>query len=77
MAGMAPDDAAELLATPDGVSVRPLEGLSASQRLKAAAEMADQITLILEAVERGEIDASAVDAARLQGAVVALRTITG
>lgn len=59
------------------VGVRPLVGLSPLQRLKAATEMVDQMTAILEAVERGEIDASTSETARLQGAVVALRTIAG
>ena len=54
-----------------------LAGLSPSQRLKAAREMADRLAVVLAAIERGEIDASATETARLQGAAVALATLTG
>ena len=45
-----------------------LAGLSPSQRLKAGREMADRLGVVLAAIERGEIDASATETARLQGA---------
>jgi len=54
-----------------------LAGLSPSQRLKAAREMADRLAVVLAAIERGEIDASATETARLQGAAVALATLAG
>ena len=54
-----------------------LAGLSPSQRLKAGREMADRLGVVLAAIERGEIDASATETARLQGAAVALATLTG
>ena len=54
-----------------------LAGLSPSQRLKAAREMADRRAVVLAAIERGEIDASATETARLQGAAVALATLAG
>ena len=43
-----------------------LAGLSPSQRLKAGREMADRLGVVLAAIERGEIDASATETARLQ-----------
>ena len=52
-------------------------GLSPSQRLKAGREMADRLGVVLAAIERGEIDASATETARLQGAAVALATLAG
>ena len=54
-----------------------LAGLSPSQRLKVAREMADRLAVVLAAIERGEIDASATETARLQGAAVALATLAG
>ena len=54
-----------------------LAGLSPSQRLKAGREMADRLGVVLAAIERGEIDASATETARLQGAAVALATLAG
>lgn len=54
----------------------PLDGLSSSQRIAAASEMADQIAVIVAAVERGEIGASVSEVAQLHGALVALRTIS-
>ena len=41
------------------------------------ATTARQLRLILAAIERGEIDASATETARLQGAAVALATLAG
>jgi hypothetical protein len=41
-----------------------LAGLSPSQRLKAAREMADRLAVVLAAIERGEIGASATETAR-------------
>ena len=43
-----------------------LAGLSPSQRLKAGREMADRLGVVLAAIERDEIDASATETARLQ-----------
>ena len=40
-----------------------LAGLSPSQRLKAGREMADRLGVVLAAIERGEIDASATETA--------------
>ncbi|MGH3628096.1 MAG: hypothetical protein ACRDRL_11750 [Sciscionella sp.] len=54
-----------------------LAGLSPAQRLNAGREMADRLGRVLAAIERGEIDASATEIARLQGAAVALATIAG
>ena len=54
-----------------------LAGLSPSQRLKAGREMAERLGVVLAAIERGEIDASATETARLQGAAVALATLAG
>jgi hypothetical protein len=54
-----------------------LVGLTPSQRLKAGREMADWLAVILAAIERGEIDASATEYARLQGAAVALAILAG
>jgi hypothetical protein len=54
-----------------------LAGLSPSQRLKAGREMADRLAVILAAIERGEIAATATETARLQGAAVALATLAG
>jgi ABC-type sugar transport system substrate-binding protein len=39
--------------------------------------MADQIGAVLAAVKRGDIDATEVQIPRLQGAAVALATLTG
>jgi hypothetical protein len=39
--------------------------------------MADRLGVVLAAIERGEIDASATETARLQGAAVALATLAG
>jgi len=54
-----------------------LVGLSPSQRLEAGREMTDRIGAVLAAVERGDIDATEVQIPRLQGAAVALATLTG
>jgi hypothetical protein len=40
------------------------------------ATTARQLRLILDAVERGDLDASATDRARLEGAAIALETLT-
>ena len=42
-----------------------LAGLSPSQRLKAGREMADRLAVVLAAIERGEIDASATETATI------------
>jgi hypothetical protein len=54
-----------------------LVGLSPSQRLEAGREMADRIGAVLSAIERGALDATEVQRARLEGAAVALTTLTG
>lgn len=53
-----------------------LAGQSPSQRLRAGREMADQLSAILAAIECGEIAATETEVARLEGAVVALVTLT-
>lgn len=64
---------AELVAEGTGF---PLAGLTPRQRIALARRMADQITVIVAAVESGEIGASVSEVARLQGALVALRTVS-
>ena len=54
-----------------------LAGLSPSQRLKAGREMADRLGVVLAAIERGEIDASATAAPCNRAVSVALATLAG
>ncbi len=54
-----------------------LAGLTAAQRIKAAREMAERLRVVLAALERGELDATPTEVARLEGAAVALSMLSG
>ena len=54
-----------------------LAGSVAVATAQGGRETADASALALAAIERGEIDASATETARLQGAAVALATLAG
>ncbi|MEP9391202.1 hypothetical protein ABLE94_02935 [Gordonia sp. VNK1] len=48
-----------------------------AQRLADAAAVADHLERVLVAVESGEVSATAAEALRIEGAILALRAITG
>jgi len=52
-------------------------GLSANERIAVARESAERLSTVLAAIERGELDATAGEVARLQGAAMALAAISG
>ena len=50
---------------------------TAAERIDATRRAARSLMLLLEAIERGELVATPLEIARLQGAVEALRAIAG
>ena len=52
-------------------------GLSATERVSAAREIAARFSVVLASIERGEIGASSTEVARIEGAAMALRAIAG
>lgn len=49
--------------------------LAASQRVLTAREIADQLRAVLDAAKRGEITSTPTEAARIEGAVIALDAV--
>lgn len=52
-----------------------LHGVEVDDRISAAGTIVGQLSAVLAAIENGEIEASATETARIEGAVIALSII--
>ncbi len=63
-----------------GARVRPVadtDHLTPSERIDAARATVRSLTLLLQAVDAGDIVATSLETARIQGAIEALRAMVG